>query len=74
MDYGLDTATGRVGDPCIKADATMTLALPKTGLAEAPEVVGDLFLADISVPSPVYEAFGIELADPFAAGPVVRVP
>lgn len=70
---GLDTTTGRVGDPCIRADATMTLALPKTGLTEAPEVVGDLYLADISVPPPVYLAFGIELQDPFAEGPVVLV-
>ena len=69
---GLDTTTGRVGNPCIRADATMTLALPKTGLPAAPEVVGDLYVADISVPPSVYLAFGIELQDPFAAGPVVR--
>jgi len=69
---GLDTTTGRVGDPCIRADATMTLALPKTGLMEARQMVGDLYLADISVPPSVYLAFGIELQDPFAKGPVVR--
>ena len=39
-------------EPAIRAAATMTLALPKTGL-HAPRVganVGDLYLADISVP------------------------
>lgn len=70
---GLDAATGLIGDPCIRADATMTLALPKVGLFEAPEVVGDLYLADISVPPSVYAAFGIALADPFSEGPVVRI-
>ena len=69
---GLDTTTGRVGDPCIRADATLTLALPKTGLVESPEVVGDLYLADISVPPSVYLAFGIASEAPFTAGPVVR--
>jgi len=70
---GLDTTTGRIGDPCIRADATLTLALPKTGLMEAPQVVGDLYLADISVPPSVYLAFGLELKDPFTDGSVVRV-
>jgi NAD(P)H-hydrate epimerase len=70
---GLDTTTGRVGDPCVRASATMTLALPKTGLRKAPEVVGDLYLADISVPPSVYEAFGFEVGDLFATGSVVSI-
>ena len=43
----------------------MTLALPKVGLLKAPEMVGDLYLADISVPPSVYEAFGLEIGDLF---------
>jgi len=70
---GLDTGTGLIGDPCIRATATMTLALPKTGLELAPTVVGELYLADISVPGSVYAAFGIDLDDPFAEGSVVAV-
>lgn len=70
---GLDTSLGIIGDPCIRATATMTLALPKTGLGLAPTVVGELYLADIGVPRSVYEAFGIDLHDPFADGPVVAV-
>ena len=70
---GLDTATGLIGDPCVRATATMTLALPKVGLEYAPTVVGELYLADISVPGSVYQAFGIELADPFLNGDVVAV-
>ena len=33
---GLDTTTGVPGQPCIQATATMTLALPKTGLLAPP--------------------------------------
>ena len=68
---GLDTSTGLIGDPCVRATATMTLALPKVGLALAPTVVGELYVADIGVPPSVYSAFGIELEDPFDEAPVV---
>src|SRR5258708_21455389 len=44
---GLDLDTGRQGTPCVHADATMTLALPKPGLAGS-EATGRLYLADIS--------------------------
>ncbi len=70
---GLDTATGLIGDPCVRATATMTLALPKVGLEFAPTVVGELYLADISVPGSVYQAFGIQLVDPFGEGSVVSI-
>lgn len=46
---GLNVTSGRQAEPCVRADATMTLALPKTGLAEQ-EATGVLYLADISVP------------------------
>jgi len=70
---GLDTTTGIIGDPCIRATATMTLALPKAGLDLAPTVVGELYLADISVPPSVYTVFGLGVADPFAEGSVVSI-
>lgn len=70
---GLDTTTGLIGDPCVRATATLTLGLPKVGLELAPTVVGELYLADISVPGSVYKAFGIELADPFGEGSVVSI-
>lgn len=69
---GLDVTTGVPASPCVMATATMTLAMPKAGLVDAPEV-GELFLADISVPATVYEAFGYEVATPFADGTLVRV-
>ena len=69
---GLDVTTGVAGHPCVQADATLTLALPKTGLLRAREV-GRLHLADISVPPQLYRRMGIEIDDPFGAGPVVAL-
>jgi NAD(P)H-hydrate epimerase len=70
---GLDLTSGLVGTPCIVAEATLTLALPKRGLRHAPEVVGALFAADIAVPPSVYDRLGIRIAAPFAAGTIVGV-
>lgn len=71
---GIDSTTGRVGSPCIRATATLTLALPKVGIMRSPDVVGALYLADISVPRSVYAGLGIDVDDPFADGPVVAIP
>ncbi len=71
---GLDATTGRVGQPCIVADATLTLALPKVGLHRARQVVGDLFVADISVPPAVYTTLGLGTTTPFADNTIVRMP
>lgn len=76
MPSGLDATTGRIGDPCIRATATLTLALPKTGLAAGADVVGELYLADISIPPAVYSELGIPgvPTNPlFAPGAIVRL-
>ncbi|MBI3361242.1 MAG: NAD(P)H-hydrate epimerase [Chloroflexi bacterium] len=72
---GLDTTTGRPGSPCIRATATLTLALPKTGLLapEARPFVGDLYLADIGVPPELYRRLGIEIGPLFPDDTIVRV-
>lgn len=54
---GLDVTSGATPGVVVHADATMTLALPKVGLREAPEV-GELYLADISVPPSITAAYG----------------
>ena len=70
---GLDVTTGEPADPCVAAAATMTLAAPKTGLVAA-EQVGELYLADISVPPAVYSAFGTEMPTRvFAESSLVQV-
>jgi NAD(P)H-hydrate epimerase len=72
---GLDTATGQLFTPHIRATATMTLALPKSGLlvAEAASVIGQLYVADISVPPQLYAHLGIELDPIFAEETVLPV-
>lgn len=74
---GIDTATGTVFDPTIQAAATMTLALPKEGLRApgAAPYVGELYLADISVPPRLYQepALGLDVGPIFAAADVVRL-
>jgi NAD(P)H-hydrate epimerase len=75
---GVDTTTGTVFDPAIQATATMTLALPKVGL-RAPgvqEQVGELYLADISVPPGLYAApaLGLQVGHIFTQNDIVRLP
>jgi len=72
---GLDTSTGVPGEPCIRAAATLTLALPKIGLVAplAKPYVGELYLADISVPPELYQRLGIEIEPLFASDSIVRL-
>jgi NAD(P)H-hydrate epimerase len=60
LPSGMNATTGEAYDPCIKANATLTLALPKTGFLApgASAYVGDLYLADISIPRKVYQSVG----------------
>lgn len=71
---GLHATTGEVGDPCVVAAQTVTLALPKRGLLLAPTgITGDIWLADIGVPPQVYGHIGVEVpADLFASCSVFR--
>lgn len=74
---GVDATTGRAFEPSITATATMTLALPKEGLRArgVKERVGELYLADISVPPALYanERLGLHVGPIFSAGDVVRL-
>ena len=72
---GVDSTSGEIHDPAIRAAATLTLALPKTGLlqAAAKPFVGELYLADISVPPELYARMGISVPPLFAASDIVQV-
>ena len=74
---GLDATTGAPHTPCIRAEATLTLALPKEGLraAGARAYVGELYLADIGVPPQLYARPTVDLAvgPLFAERDIVRV-
>jgi NAD(P)H-hydrate epimerase len=72
---GLDTTTGRPGTPCVQATATLTLALPKTGLLTMAgrAKAGDLYLGDISVPPGLYRQMGIDVPVLFPDGPLRKL-
>lgn len=74
---GVDTTTGAVFEPAIRAAATLTLALPKAGLRASgvAGLVGELYLADISVPPALYAspALRLEVGNIFAQSDIVRV-
>ncbi|NNF58998.1 MAG: NAD(P)H-hydrate epimerase [Rhodothermaceae bacterium] len=72
---GLDATTGEAYDPSIRAATTLTLALPKPALTAATEQVGELFLADISVPPTLYSRppLAMEIGPLFAGDDVIRL-
>jgi NAD(P)H-hydrate epimerase len=73
---GLDADTGVAYAPCVRADITITLGLPKQGLllADGPSVAGEIWVADIGIPEKAYEALGIKVpARLFAARSAVRL-
>jgi NAD(P)H-hydrate epimerase len=72
---GVDPDTGATPGVAIRATATVTLALPKTGLMApaAREFVGDLLLADIGIPIRAFHAIGIDTSHLFLDGDLVRV-
>jgi NAD(P)H-hydrate epimerase len=69
---GFDATTGDASERAVHPDATLTLALPKTGLTAAP---GDVLLGDIGIPAGVYEHAGVPApaADVFGAEYVVAL-
>jgi NAD(P)H-hydrate epimerase len=70
LPSGLDAGTGEAYDPCIRADATLTLALPKTGLLA---FTGELAVADIGIPPQVYARVGVEVGPLFAQRSIVLI-
>ncbi len=60
---GVDSTTGKTPGQFIKPAATLTLALPKTGLLTAE--TGKLYLADIGIPKSVFHKIGLDYRSPF---------
>jgi NAD(P)H-hydrate epimerase len=75
LPSGLDPDTGDVDGIAMRAAATMAVALPKRGqlTASGRRQSGDLYLADIGLPAALYARAGLHFADPFLAGPFVRL-
>jgi len=72
---GLDATTGKSSPICIKAVATMTLALPKTGLVieGAKYCTGDVYLADIGVPPILYTQLGLPAVNLFQKDSIISI-
>lgn len=74
---GLDPTTGEPRDPTLEATATLTLALPKSGLGQpaATSHVGELYLGDIGVPPELYAraALHLDVGSLFARGTILRI-
>lgn len=60
---GMNSTTGETPGLSVQAVWTMTLALPKTGLASGK--VGQLALADIGIPAGTYRRLSLRYALPF---------
>lgn len=74
---GIDTTTGTAFDPAMMATATMTLALPKVGFDDktCQAHIGELYLADISVPPELYAKppLDLQVDHIFAESDIVRL-
>lgn len=75
MPSGLSAETGEAFAPTIRAHQTLALALPKIGLLapRAGPYVGELFVADISVPAQLYRRLGLDVGPLFAASDILPV-
>jgi len=71
---GMDATSGEPGDPTIEAKATVTFGLPKTGFLNprARRYVGELYLADISMPGRIYASYSVG-SGLFAKDSLVRI-
>lgn len=74
LPSGLDPDRGNAGKPCVRATATLTLALPKRGLLEraAAPYVGELWLGDLGIPPAVFVRLGLRVPLLFRPGQVLR--
>lgn len=70
---GVDAGTGHLFTPHVHAAATLTLALPKTGVLDAAgrHVWGDLYLADIGVPPALVGEIGMDVPPIFGRNPIM---
>tara|TARA_B100001989_G_C24533515_1_gene463011 strand:- start:1334 stop:2077 length:744 start_codon:yes stop_codon:yes gene_type:complete len=72
---GINSGDGALYQPSIKAAATLTLALPKTGLYDENVIpyVGELYLGGISVPQALYDSLGLSVGPIFAESDILQI-
>ncbi len=69
---GVNVTDGSMPGAAVSADATLTLALPKIGLRDTVRV-GELYVADISVPPSVYDDMGVGPPPDFRHNSIIHV-
>jgi NAD(P)H-hydrate epimerase len=65
LPSGVDATTGAAPGAAIRAELTLTLALPKPGVSS--DLAGKLFLADLGIPAPVLQRLAPTYQSPFDA-------
>jgi NAD(P)H-hydrate epimerase len=65
LPSGVDATTGAAPGAAVRATWTLTLALPKAGVAS--DLAGELSLADIGIPAPVLRRLAPTYQPPFDA-------
>jgi len=65
LPSGLDADSGVAYSPCVRADVTVTLGLPKSGMAvgDGPGVCGEVWVADIGIPAEAYAELMIDVPE-----------
>ncbi|MEN6371547.1 MAG: NAD(P)H-hydrate dehydratase [Armatimonadota bacterium] len=76
LPSGLDADTGQIAGRCVRADATVTFALPKIGLATYPgaSYAGEVTVANIGIPDLAFDTAGINTFVTDADDVMVRLP
>ena len=76
LPSGLDSESGTVFEPCVRATATAALALPKAAHfnSQGRSLCGDLYLVDAGIPNLLYTELGLDEPPPlFARAAFVRL-
>jgi len=69
LPSGLDPNSGDPHNPTVKADYTLTLALPKKGLKKLKNV----YLANVGIPNSVYKKLKIPIKNYFNKSDIIKV-
>ncbi len=71
MPSGVDATSGDTPGAFVRAACTLTLALPKQGLANP--AAGEIWLADIGIPPEAFERVGVSAIALFDGRPMLRL-
>jgi len=63
LPSGLNPDTGKVNEPCIKADFTLMLSYPKKGLLKARRFTGKLYISYLTIPKDLNKKLKFKIHD-----------